>query len=127
MDFIDRVLTAASKSSSGFSLAIRAALSLGKRTLDKYHNKAAESDIYRIAMGMFLPYLLLCCAFLTVKHIVLHPRHKLEYFKRNKWDESSIAAARDIVQDEFDRSYWLQDFEGDLATKANKNAAAVCC
>ena len=78
-------------------------------------------------MGMFLPYLLLCCAFLTVKHIVLHPCHKLEYFKRNKWDESSIAAACDIVQDKFDWSYWLQDFEGDLATKANKNAAAVCC
>jgi len=55
MDLIDKVLTASSESSSKYSLAVRAALTIGKRTLDKYHNKTGESDVYRIAMGMFHP------------------------------------------------------------------------
>ncbi|THU76475.1 hypothetical protein K435DRAFT_628124, partial [Dendrothele bispora CBS 962.96] len=40
--------------------AIRAAVSLARMTLNKYYSKT--SDVYRIAM-------------------VLHPRHKLNYFK----------------------------------------------
>src|SRR5260221_8411533 len=55
MDLIDKVLTRSSKSSSEFSLAVRAALAIGKRTLDKYHNKTGESEVYRITMSMFLP------------------------------------------------------------------------
>ena len=54
MELINKVVTASSESSSKFSLAIRAALTLGKRTLDKYYNKTGESDVYRIAMGTFL-------------------------------------------------------------------------
>lgn len=37
--------------------------------------------------------------------LVLHPRHKLEYFTKHKWEGAWIQAARDIVQDEFTRSY----------------------
>ena len=55
MDLIDKVLTTSSLSSSKYSIAIRGALTIGKKTLDKYHNKTQESDVYRIAMGMFLP------------------------------------------------------------------------
>ena len=55
--------------------------------------------------------------------LVLHPRHKLEYFKRNNWDESSIEAAHEIIQDEFDRSYWLLDIEDDIATETNRTIA----
>ena len=116
MDLINKALTTSSGLSSRFSLAIRAALTIGKRTLDKYHNKTGESDVYRIAMGVFLPSQLdVCCTLLTLMHqyIVLHPCHKLEYFERNKWDAESIKAAHDLVQDEFDRSYWLLDIEGD--------------
>ena len=59
--------------------------------------------------------------------IVLHPRHKLEYFKRNDWDETSIQAAHDIVQDKFDRSYWLLDIEEDnVATQTNRDAVVSC-
>jgi len=50
------------------------------------------------------------------QYIVLHPCHKLECFKRNKWDAKSIEATHDLVQDEFDRSYWLLDIEGDDGT-----------
>ena len=55
MDLINKALTTSSGLSSRFSLAIRAALTIGKRTLDKYHNKTGESDVYRIAMGGFYP------------------------------------------------------------------------
>jgi hypothetical protein len=35
------------------SKAIRAALALGKQTLNRYYNKTDHSDVYRIAMGSF--------------------------------------------------------------------------
>jgi len=54
MDLISNTLTTASESSSKYSLAIRAALTLGKRTLDKYYNKTGESEVYRIAMSTSL-------------------------------------------------------------------------
>ena len=40
---------------------------------------------------------------------MLHPRHKLEYFKRAGWEDDWISTARKIVHDEFERSY--SDFE----------------
>ena len=51
MDFIKKVLTTSS-TSSNFSLTIRAALTIGKGTLEKYYNKTQESEVYRITMGM---------------------------------------------------------------------------
>ena len=65
--------------------------------------------------------------FLTVIHTVLHPCHKLEYFKRNDWDDMSIDAAHNIVQDEFDRSYWLLDVEGDKDTTQGNRTIIVSC
>ena len=51
MDHINNVLTASSNSNK-YSLPIRAALTISKRTLSKYYNKATgESEVYRIAMG----------------------------------------------------------------------------
>ena len=41
----------------------------------------------------------------TIIILVLHPRHKLEYFKAQNWEHEWIQAARNIVRDEFDRSY----------------------
>ena len=55
MDLIDKVLTTSSISPSKYSLAIHAALFIGKKTLNKYYNKTGESEVYRIAMSMFYP------------------------------------------------------------------------
>jgi len=60
-------------------------------------------------------------------NLVLHPRHKLEYFKRNNWDEASIEATHDIVQDEFNQSYWLLDIEEDNVTTQTNRSDAVSC
>ena len=60
-------------------------------------------------------------------NLVLHPCHKLEYFKRNNWDEASIEAMHDIVQDEFNQSYWLLDIkEDDVTTQTNRSDAVSC-
>ena len=37
--------------------------------------------------------------------LVLHPRHKLQYFKTASWEEEWIEAAEEIVRDEFDQTY----------------------
>lgn len=36
---------------------------------------------------------------------VLHPRHKLEYFKNAGWEAEWISTAEKIVRDEYERSY----------------------
>jgi hypothetical protein len=51
MEHINNVLTTSSESSSEFSIAICAALTLGKQTLDKYYNKTGESEVYCIAIS----------------------------------------------------------------------------
>ena len=34
--------------------------------------------------------------------VVLHPRHKLHYFKMARWEDSWIKTAHAIVREEFD-------------------------
>ena len=114
MDHINNVLTASSNSDK-YSLPIHAALTISKRTLSKYHDKATgELEVYWIVMGMLV--LSLIYIFLTAMHPVLHPCHKLEYFKQNGWDEALIETACSIVQDEFNRSYCSLDIKGDNST-----------
>jgi hypothetical protein len=50
-----------------------------------------------------------------VYHAVLHPRHKLGYFKNAGWEQDWIDTAKDLVRDEFDRSYKEDDSELDEA------------
>ncbi|KAF8153394.1 hypothetical protein B0H34DRAFT_634348, partial [Crassisporium funariophilum] len=73
MDHIDEYLATSSQDHS-YSEAIRAALALGKRTLNQYYDKTDHSEVYRIAM-------------------VLHPRHKLNYFRKAGWEDDWIETA----------------------------------
>lgn len=50
MDHIDECLTTISQDLK-YSKAIRAALALGKQTLNRYYDKTDHSEVYRIAMG----------------------------------------------------------------------------
>lgn len=52
MDHIDKVLATSSDSPYKFSVAIRVALAIGKKVMNKYYNKTDHSEVYRIAMGM---------------------------------------------------------------------------
>lgn len=50
-------------------------------------------------------------------YIVLHPRHKLEYFKKAGWEASWIKAAEEILRVEYDRSYrFREDLDPDPGT-----------
>jgi hypothetical protein len=44
--------------------------------------------------------------------LVLHPHHKLEYFKKHNWDATWVDTACQIIHDEFDRSYATLDIQG---------------
>jgi hypothetical protein len=50
MDCVDEHL-ATSAESAAYSTAIRAALAIGKKTLNRYYHKTDQSEVYRIAMG----------------------------------------------------------------------------
>ncbi|TDL28989.1 hypothetical protein BD410DRAFT_711255 [Rickenella mellea] len=89
MDHIDETL-ATNALDSRYRPSIHAALSIGKRTLNRYYNLTDNSEVYRIAM-------------------VLHPRHKLNYFKSAGWEDGWIEAAKEIVTEEFARSYASKD------------------
>ncbi len=58
MDHIDSVLTNAilTGTSKNHKLlpSIKAALAIGKRTLNRYYDKTDHSEVFRIAMGMYL-------------------------------------------------------------------------
>ncbi|TDL17970.1 hypothetical protein BD410DRAFT_729275, partial [Rickenella mellea] len=73
MDHLDETL-ATNVLNPRFQHSIQAALTIGKRTLNRYYNLTDDSEVYRIAM-------------------VLHPRHKLHYFKKAGWEDSWITAA----------------------------------
>ena len=51
MDRMHTELTAASDNEDYYSPAIRAALKLGTRLLNKYYSLTDDSEVYRIAMG----------------------------------------------------------------------------
>ncbi len=59
MDEINDRLTAQANNDK-YSLAIRAALGLAKKTLNRYYSRTDESEAYRIAMS---EYNLLSCIF----------------------------------------------------------------
>ena len=109
MDRIDEHL-ATSAESGDYSAAIRSALAIGKQTLNRYYNKTDHSEVYRIAMGESPLISLYICYFLTFVS-VLHPRHKLHYFKVAGWEEEWVEAAHVIVREEFDCTYAFMDLD----------------
>ncbi len=100
MDHIDSKL-ATDASDNKYLLSIRAALAVGKKTLNRYYNKTDHSEVFRIAMGMVFLY----CVIVSHHPVVLHPHHKLQYFKDIGWQDDWIETARDIMRAEFERKY----------------------
>ena len=52
MDHIDEHLATATIDNE-YPLAIKAALAIGKKTLNRYYDKTDHSEVFRIAMGMY--------------------------------------------------------------------------
>ena len=53
MDHIDKDFTTKTQADSNTHPAIRYALTLAKKTLNRYYSLTDESEVYRIAMGKF--------------------------------------------------------------------------
>jgi hypothetical protein len=120
MDHIDRVLaTNAIENRSG--LAVQAALSIGKKTLNHYYSKTDLSKIYRIAMGKY--YHLFTYLFAKLSLPVLHPRHKLDYFKKANWQQDWINVATAIVRDEYEHTYKVA--QGDVEAEGNDQVNGI--
>lgn len=100
MDIISDRLTAHANDTT-MSPAIRAALGLAKKTLNRYYSKTDTSEVYRIAM-------------------VLHPQYKLQYFKDAKWEPEWIDTAEELVRTQFDLAYH-KDNNNTTENTADKN------
>lgn len=103
MDHLDGYLATAALDSD-IPLSIKAALAVGKKTLNRYYDKTDHSEVFRIAMGPFSS-LLVCIISHRGSNLVLHPQHKLEYFQHAGWEQEWIDRAVAIVRAEFERSY----------------------
>nr|VWP02659.1 Non-specific serine/threonine protein kinase (EC [Ganoderma boninense] len=90
MDHIDKVLTNASLSSK-YVKPIHVTCGLVKKALNKYYSYTDMSDTYRII-------------------IMLHPSHKLDYFKKIKWDDDWQKNVKELLLEEFE---WLYVPAGD--------------
>ncbi|KIK19179.1 hypothetical protein PISMIDRAFT_108170 [Pisolithus microcarpus 441] len=86
VDYINDVFMPGILDQQCLNPAIHAALMLRKRTLNKYYSLTDVSKLYWIAM-------------------VLHPLHKLEYFKQAKWEVAWIDGAHDLVRNTYNLSY----------------------
>ena len=116
MDMIDKHLAIATLNNK-YEPLIQAALAVGKNLLKKYYNMTDHSKLYCIAMGMSI-YLLNLIGFMhDVVIQVLHPSHKLDYFKSVDWEDEWVKVAKDIVHMEFEQAYaGLQDHNGNNET-----------
>jgi hypothetical protein len=86
MDIIDNMIATMSEALHKYCLAIYAALAIGSQLINKYYNKTDYLKVYCISMGAFR--LRLSASLLTAVLLVLHPQHKLEYFKKASWPKS---------------------------------------
>jgi len=107
MDHIDEMLTMSLLNNMYLPL-IHATLSIAKQILNHYYNTTAHSEVYQIAIGEYI-YTFFCQVLIIYNVIVvLHPWHKLKYFKHASWKPKWIAAVKDITWAEFDCSYVIQ-------------------
>ena len=111
MDHIDKKLSTYSNDKK-YLPSICSTVTLAKKTLDHYYSLTDYSEVYRIAMGRCYNQLHFNETNFTL--LVLHPHHKLMYFKAADWPDEWINTAKDLVTTEFERTY-LNHNESDNA------------
>ena len=83
MDHIDEVLSSQSLDHR-YDVSICASLGLAKKTLNHYYSMTDMSEVYRIAMGMYLIDLSTSSANCVYYLLVLHPLAQAELFQNCK-------------------------------------------
>ncbi|KAG2362045.1 hypothetical protein BDR07DRAFT_1215261, partial [Suillus spraguei] len=89
MDHIDSIITNGVIKRDTLDPGIHATLGLAKCTLNHYYSLTDTSKF---------------CG-LTLLLLVLHPHHKLSYFKSTGWEEEWIKTAETFVHTEYQQSY----------------------
>ena len=102
MDHLDEHLANAALNVN-YPTSIKAAIAIGKKTLNRYYDKTDHSEVFRIAMGQII--LLFYCVSQANFYLVLHPKHKLKYFEQAGWENEWVEKAEELVRTEFERSY----------------------
>ncbi|KAI1789296.1 hypothetical protein LXA43DRAFT_893091 [Ganoderma leucocontextum] len=85
MDHVDKVLSTVSASAK-YSEPIQVACGIAKKALNRYYSYTDMSAMYRIAM-------------------ILHPSHKLHYFKKMRWPEAWRTTAKELLVEKYKHSY----------------------
>ncbi|KAG1776193.1 hypothetical protein EV702DRAFT_971812, partial [Suillus placidus] len=96
INHIDEKLTSYSRNKK-YALSICTAVELAKKTFNRYYELTDSSEVYRITM-------------------VLHPCHKLSYFKAAHWEEDWIQTAKKLVCNTFDHSYLSADDDSNFGS-----------
>ena len=100
MDRIDALLSRTPV--EPLSPSVKHALQFARASINKYYSKTDLSNVYRIAMGMFLDALLLIMLIgISFFLSVLHPQLKLKYFQQRDWSKDWIDTAEAIVREEY--------------------------
>jgi hypothetical protein len=124
MDHIDSVLTT-NAIDNCYCLAVQAALTIGKKTLNHYYSKSDLSHNYQIAMGKVTSFYSYTVPFAKLNLLTVHPRHKLEYFRKAFWPKDWIEVAKRIVRDEYEHTYKIID--GDLEVEGAATVNVPFC
>jgi hypothetical protein len=105
MDHLSNALDPRTRKS--YHPAIRRAMDLARKKLDRYYSLTDSSAVYWIAM-------------------VLHPGMKLEYFRQHEWKEEWIEQAENMVREEYISLYEKTSDENlSLETNTTNNTKKV--
>lgn len=106
MDHIERHLASAAIDKK-YDSSIQAAINIGKTLLNRYYSLTDHSELYHIAMGKFLYVYFNNSILIYTMHtfLVLHPSHKVDYFKMADWTDEWHETAAGIVRAEFECVY----------------------
>ena len=107
MDHIDTHLATAAIENK-YPLAIKAALAIGKKLSTIITTKLTIQKFSELLWVRYSSYLKILLN-LSYLFLVLHPRHKVEYFKNANWSDEWIEEATQIVRDKFELSYGSLD------------------
>src|SRR6267154_5703803 len=110
MGHIDTTFTNGILNAHVLDPAIRAALKLAKRTLNRYYSLTDASETYHVAMGTLSSTLPSYddANFMIFSLAVLHPQHKLQYFQNAGWETEWVTTAEHLMRELYDQSYGVQ-------------------
>ena len=105
MNEIEKELTIWGHNFVNVGAPIHAAIRITKCTLNWYYELTDMSEVYQIAMSKSWNTLYVFVRLINYHTIVLHPYHKLSYFKTAGWEQDWIDTTKDLLWKEYEQPY----------------------